>query len=169
MEELCLFFWNYAEEESRSLSSVLSCYVTGRGTRSRWASAACLLLVAVRERTIPTERPPLVDKVITNFFVERGCRVVSVTDPCGRILVFLDRSRFFSLQVAPQLYARGSVDPFPDPLLLRKSGSAGTRARTSGSVARNCDQWTTEAVEPRNTTVNTFLELSKQPEGNSGS
>jgi hypothetical protein len=30
------------------------------------------------------------------------------------------------------------VDPVPDPL-LRKSGSAGNRTRTSGSVARNPD------------------------------
>jgi heme/copper-type cytochrome/quinol oxidase subunit 2 len=38
------------------------------------------------------------------------------------------------------------VDPFPDPLLLRKSGSAGNRTRTSGSVARNFDHQTKEAV-----------------------
>jgi hypothetical protein len=31
------------------------------------------------------------------------------------------------------------VDPVPDPLLLRKSGSAENRTRTSGSVARNSD------------------------------
>jgi hypothetical protein len=35
------------------------------------------------------------------------------------------------------LYSRGWVDPVPDPLLLRKSSSAGNRTRTSGSVARN--------------------------------
>jgi hypothetical protein len=29
------------------------------------------------------------------------------------------------------------VDPDPNPLLLRKSGSAGNQTRTSGSVARN--------------------------------
>jgi hypothetical protein len=29
------------------------------------------------------------------------------------------------------------VDPVPDPLLLRKSGSTGNRTRTSGSVERN--------------------------------
>jgi hypothetical protein len=29
------------------------------------------------------------------------------------------------------------VDPVPDPLLLRKSGSAGNRTQTFGSVARN--------------------------------
>jgi hypothetical protein len=34
----------------------------------------------------------------------RGCPVVSVTDPYGRILGFLDRSRYFFFQVAPQLY-----------------------------------------------------------------
>jgi hypothetical protein len=72
--------------------------------------------------------------------------VVSVTDPHGRILGFLDRSRYFFFQVALHLYARGLVDPVPDPLLLRKSGSAGNRTRASGSVARNSDHLTTEAV-----------------------
>jgi hypothetical protein len=37
------------------------------------------------------------------------------------------------------------VDPVPDPLLLRKSGSAGNRTRASGSAARNSDYYTTEA------------------------
>jgi hypothetical protein len=41
------------------------------------------------------------------------------------------------------------VDPVPDPLLLRKFGSAENRTRTSGSVARNPDHYTTEAVQPR--------------------
>jgi hypothetical protein len=51
--------------------------------------------------------------------------VVSVTDFYGRIIRFLDRSRYFFFEVAPQLYSRGWVDPVPDPLLLRKSGNAG--------------------------------------------
>jgi hypothetical protein len=38
------------------------------------------------------------------------------------------------------------VDPVPDLLLLRKSGSAGNRTRASGSVARSSDHYTTEAV-----------------------
>jgi hypothetical protein len=37
------------------------------------------------------------------------------------------------------------VDPVPDPLLHRKSGSVGNRTRTLGSVARNSDYLTTEA------------------------
>jgi hypothetical protein len=45
------------------------------------------------------------------------------------------------------------VDPVPDPLLLRKSGSAGT----SGSVARNSDHSTTEAVSVRG--IGTKIEL----------
>jgi hypothetical protein len=37
----------------------------------------------IRERTIPTERPPLVGKVVPTF-ADRGCRVVSATDSHGR-------------------------------------------------------------------------------------
>jgi hypothetical protein len=40
-------------------------------------------------------------------FADRGCHVVSVTDPYGRIFGFLDRGRYFFYQVAPQLYSRG--------------------------------------------------------------
>jgi hypothetical protein len=79
-------------------------------------------------------------------FSNRECHVVSVTDPYSRILGFLDRSRYFFFQVAPQLYSRGWVDPVPDPLLLIKCGSSWDRTRTSGSAARNSDHSTTEAV-----------------------
>jgi hypothetical protein len=48
------------------------------------------------------------------------------------MLWFLDRSRYFIFQVPLQLYSRCWVDPVPDPLLLRKSGSAWNRTRTSG-------------------------------------
>jgi hypothetical protein len=57
--------------------------------------------------------------------------MVSVTDLYGRILGFIDRSRYFFFQVAPQLYSRSRVRPVPDALLLRKSGSAGNRTRIS--------------------------------------
>jgi hypothetical protein len=72
-------------------------------------------------------------------FEDRGCHVVSVTDPYGRIFGFLDRSSYFFFQVVPQLYSRGWVESVPDPPLLGKSGSAGNRTRTSGPVARNSD------------------------------
>jgi hypothetical protein len=68
---------------------------------------------------------------------------------CGGFhnLGFIDRSRYFFLQVASPLYSQSFVDPVPDPLLLIISGSAGNRIRTSGSVARNSDHWATEAVD----------------------
>jgi hypothetical protein len=92
----------------------------------------------VRERTILSDRRLTARLVPT--FAGRGCRVVSVAeDPLGRDLGFLDRSRYFFFQVAPQLYSRGWVDPVPDPLLLRKCGSAGNQTRTSGSVAMHSD------------------------------
>jgi hypothetical protein len=70
-------------------------------------------------------------------FADIECHVVSVTDPYGHILGFLDRRRYLFLQVAPQSYSWSWVDPVPNPLLFRKSGSAGNRIRTSGSIARN--------------------------------
>jgi hypothetical protein len=78
---------------------------------------------------MPTERPRLVGEVVPTF-ADRGCCVVSATDPHPRSLVsLLDRSRYFFFQVAPRLSSRGWVDPVPDPLLLRKSGSAGNRTQ----------------------------------------
>jgi hypothetical protein len=50
----------------------------------------------VRERTIPTERPPPVGEVSANFLRIEGCHVVSATVPHDRFkLCFLDRSRYF--------------------------------------------------------------------------
>jgi hypothetical protein len=74
------------------------------------------------------------------------CRMVSATDPHSRISGFLDRSRYFFFQVAPQLYSRGCVDLVPDPPLLRKSGNARNLTQTSGSVATNSDHETIEAA-----------------------
>jgi hypothetical protein len=53
------------------------------------------------------------------------------------------------------------VDPVADPLLLRKSGSAGNRTLASGSVARNSDHWTTEEVEDMQVAVGIIGQLSR--------
>jgi hypothetical protein len=52
----------------------------------------------VRERTIPTERPPLVGEVSANFCGWRVRHVVIVTDLYGRIVGFLYRSHYFSIK-----------------------------------------------------------------------
>jgi hypothetical protein len=45
---------------------------------------------------MPTERQPLLGEVVPTF-ADRGCCVVSATDRPGRILGFLDRSRYYFL------------------------------------------------------------------------
>jgi hypothetical protein len=66
-------------------------------------------MVWVRERTIPTERPPLVGEVIANFWgwmVPRSQRDGSLR-PYSR---FSRQEPLLFYQVAPQLYSRGWVD-----------------------------------------------------------
>jgi CBS-domain-containing membrane protein len=45
-------------------------------------------------------------------FTDRECHVVSVTDPNGRILGFLDRSLYIFFQVAPQCTHEAEWTPF---------------------------------------------------------
>jgi hypothetical protein len=61
----------------------------------------------VLERTMPTERPPPVGEVVPTLL-----RIECVAWSAQRIppvvsLGFLDRSRYFFFQVAPQLSSRG--------------------------------------------------------------
>jgi hypothetical protein len=76
-----------------------------------WATATC------RRILVPT-------------FLDRGVSCGQRGEsPTAININFLDRSRYFLFKVAPHLSSRGWVDPVPDPLLLRKSGSAGNRTR----------------------------------------
>jgi hypothetical protein len=67
--------------------------------------------------------------ILVLTFVDRGvsCSQRGLT-PMAMNLSFLDHSRYFFFQVA-HLSSWGWVDPVPDPLLLRKSGSRGNRTR----------------------------------------
>jgi hypothetical protein len=51
-------------------------------------------------------------KKLVPTFADIGCHVASVTDPYGRILAFLDRSRYYFFQVAPQLTHEAEWTPF---------------------------------------------------------
>jgi CBS-domain-containing membrane protein len=66
-------------------------------TKTSWLESAS-------ELYRPSDRS-LSEKLVPTF-ADRGCHVVRVTDPHGRILGSLDRSRYCSFQVAPQLYSR---------------------------------------------------------------
>jgi hypothetical protein len=63
--------------------------------------------------------------------------VVSVTDPYGRILGFLDRSRYFSIKYLLSCTHEAEWTPFQTHYFF--SGSAGNRTQASGSVAKNSD------------------------------
>jgi hypothetical protein len=53
----------------------------------------------VRERTIPTERPPFLDKIYCQLLWIEVCRVVSGGgSPTVINLSFLDQSRYFSFK-----------------------------------------------------------------------
>jgi hypothetical protein len=64
-------------------------------------------VVLVLERTIPTESDRRMSAKLVATFANRGCRVVNATDPYGRILSFLDRSRYFFFKIDPELYSQG--------------------------------------------------------------
>jgi hypothetical protein len=61
----------------------------GKKTKTPWSVSASELY-RPSDRRLSAKRLPT--------FAHRGCHVVSVTDPNGRILGFLDRSRYFSIK-----------------------------------------------------------------------
>jgi hypothetical protein len=73
------------------LAILETAYCLGGGTQ--WPESASELY-RLSDRRLSAKLVPT--------FVE-GCHVVRATDPHGRILGFLDRSRYFFFQVAPQL------------------------------------------------------------------
>jgi hypothetical protein len=72
-------------------------------------------------------------------FEDRGCHMVSVTDPYGRILGFLDRSRYFSIKQLLSCTHEAGWTPFQTHYFFFCSGSAGNRNWASESVAKNSD------------------------------
>jgi hypothetical protein len=83
----------------------------------------------VRRRELHRPNDRRLSAKLVPTLADRERRVVSATNPPVLNFGFLDRSRYF-LEIAPQLSSRGWVDPVLDPLLLRKSGSAGNGTRT---------------------------------------
>jgi hypothetical protein len=56
--------------------------------------------------SVLTKQPPIVGNLAPTF-ADRGFCMVSTSDPHGLILDFLDQSRYFFFQAAPQLYSQG--------------------------------------------------------------
>jgi hypothetical protein len=62
--------------------------------KTPWSESASELY-RPRDRSLSAKLVPM--------FEDRECHVVSVTNHYGRILGFLDRSRYFFFQIAPHL------------------------------------------------------------------
>jgi len=75
----------------------------------------------VRERTIPTERPPPVGEVSANFLRIEGCHVDSATRPHGRYSLFSEPGfTTFFIQVAPQFDLTRLSGPRSRPTTTQK-------------------------------------------------
>jgi hypothetical protein len=102
--------------DDRAIKSLRQEYISHTGTQDYIYQCK----VAIHQQTSTKQTPwasfarpsdrRLSPKLVPTF-VDKECRVVNATDPQGRILGFLDRSRYYFFQVAPQLYSRGWVGP----------------------------------------------------------
>jgi hypothetical protein len=70
-----------------------------------WAKTILRGLIPRGNYTEPSDRR--LSTKLAPTFADRGCHLVRVMDSYGRILGFLDLSRYFFFPVAPQLYSRG--------------------------------------------------------------
>src|SRR5215468_6476639 len=100
-------------------------------------------VAVVRERTIPTERPPPVGEVSANLWRIEGSHVVSATGPHGRKSLFsrpeslLFHSSSSSVDLTRLTRLSG---PRSRPTTTQKNLAApGTEPETSAYVARNSD------------------------------
>jgi hypothetical protein len=102
-----------------------------------WATATC------RRNLVPT-------------FVDRG---VSRDQRCGSPTVvnlsFLDQSRYFSFKLLLIYPHTRWLDPVPDPLLLRKSGSAGNRIQDPWVCSQ--ELWLDHRGGPRRNLASTII------------
>jgi hypothetical protein len=121
----CQLYVEKCGGRARFGSGFQAVYVLSLPTKNKKKKSVAL----VSKRTIPTERPPLVGEVIANFWWVEGVAWSEQRIPTAVKLSFLDRSRYFFIQVIPKLSSRGWVDPVSEPLLLRKFGTAENRTR----------------------------------------
>jgi hypothetical protein len=99
--------------------------------KTRWPKSAS-------ELYRPSDRR-LSTKLVSTF-AGSGCRVVSATDPYGRMLEFPDRSRYYFLPSSSSIVLTRLSGPRSRPATSYKNLVApGIEPATYGSVARNSD------------------------------
>jgi hypothetical protein len=90
-------------------------YVLYHSPSTNYSTVRFLRFILILSSTISFLQIFWQEIYVNCLYMSPSCYTVSVTDPHGRILGFLDRCRHFFFQVAPQLYSRGWVDPVPVP------------------------------------------------------
>jgi hypothetical protein len=100
-----------------------------KGLRKPWTTSVWVRTGHLPNTGLEHYRCTSLPSIIHYHTPKRGCIIVLHLSVALQPLWFLERSRYFFIQVAPQLSSRGWVDPVPDPLLLRRSGRAGNRTR----------------------------------------
>src|SRR5215510_191291 len=94
----------------------------------------------VRERNIPTERPPPVGEVSANFCGKRGVTWSAQRNPTAVNICFLDRSRYFFYSSSSSIDLTRLNGPRSRPTTTQKNLVAPRiEPETSVSVARNSD------------------------------
>jgi hypothetical protein len=93
----------------QTVCKLLPTYKTILKKKTPWSESASELY-RPSDRRLSAKRLPT--------FVDKGCHVVSVTDPYGRILGFLDRSRYFSIKWLLSCTHEAEWTPFQTPLLF---------------------------------------------------
>src|SRR5215468_7523881 len=97
-------------------------------------------VAVVRERTIPTERPPPVGEVSANLWRIEGSHVVSATGPHGRKSLFSRPESLLFHSSSSSVDLTRLSGPRSRPTTTQKNLAApGIEPETSASVARNSD------------------------------
>jgi hypothetical protein len=92
----------------------------------------------VRQRTIATERPPLVSEVRANVCYRRG-HVSSVTDPYDVLSAFWTGAATFSFKLLLSCTHEAECTSFQTHCFSENLCRARNRTQASGSVTRNSD------------------------------
>jgi hypothetical protein len=132
----------YLSETPLSLCLVVSVHTHPNGTGELWIQLECLYDELGSHRVLTNSVAVTPQANYTDWATATGRRILVPTfanrgvshgqrggTPAAVNLSFLDWSHYFFSQVAPHFCSGSWLNPVTDPLLFRKSGSAGHRTR----------------------------------------
>jgi hypothetical protein len=108
-------------------------------TRGKYSLSTCRIQLLGAHEKYAHKKKVLYKQLCAKTKFRGLSHVVTVTDPYGRILGFLDRSPLHFLSSRSSIVLTTLSGPRSRPLFLRKSGNGVKRTRASESVAKNSD------------------------------